>query len=347
MASGRQQEPAPQGAHIFLGGEPEAVRAAMEPLRRAAAQVYPPRTLVVSGETEVMAQLLDEHASGSLFAERRFSELVLPALPRARSKEEALLRRLLGALPAEDLLLVSGPAPKGGLPAWAKTAQDSPGGGSARIVWPPRPGRELAGWLRGQAKLRGLQPDEGAVNALLQNYDGNLVGLRMELDRLQLAGHEGKLTAQHLAELGAGADTALGVRELADACMRGDVAKAMRALADLQDDSHDHRMLILTTLGSKLTLLATAANAVHRGTPPQAALEGAGVWRSEMGAMDRALRRRGSPRWWDGLCARLAWIDGCARGRQLGDTDLELRNLVFAFASGRPAVPRPRLRRSG
>ena len=330
MAERKKAEAPLGGVWVVMGDDPEMVRLELEGLRqRAALANFPPRSFVVGSDIDVLRQVQDEFASGSLFADSRFVEVLLPAAPKVA--EQKVLKELPDIVGETDLLLLAVPAAKkSAAPAWAK--------GCREVIWAAQPTTyRYEGWLKSVAQSRQLQPDREVLNHWKEFYRGNPLAARMEMDRLRLAGVSGRCGMDQVREYGADRDEHLLIGDLIRGCLHGDARLVERVLLSMEEEAGSHHMLVLYTLARCVYQLGGMTHKIRRGMPMATALEESNIWSSQHDQWRSALRRRPNPDYWYGLASRLTWIDGCVRGRHLGIPDLEVRNLALAFCSLAPA----------
>jgi DNA polymerase-3 subunit delta len=262
----------------------------------------------------------------SLFAARRVLEIRIPgSKPGTKS---AALQELAGLAGPDLLLLVitgelDWSAQKS---AWVQ-ALDAAG------LWvdaQPVTQAQVPAWLTARAARLGLQLDAGAVTALAQQAEGNLLAAAQELEKLKLAGHV-QIGVEHVLA-SAAQSSRFDVTQLGEAVLRGDLPRALRVLAGLRAEGVEPT-LVLWALWQELRALwllllpgPSLGNAVwsrNRDHQPAAV--------ARLKPLGRAFFAR--------LDARLAAADRMVKGRQAGDAWDELALAAAEFASGRAVLP--------
>jgi len=324
--------------YLIAGEEPLLLQEALDAVRAAArAQGYAEREVLDAERGFDWQRLLDTCNTPSLFAPRRIVELRAAAAPDAEGG--AVLTRL-AQNPAPDVLLI---VALGKLESRARNAAwygALDAAGVSLYVWPVKP-EELPGWIGVRLRAAGLQADPDTLRLLAERTEGNLLAAQQEVEKLALL-YPGQ--AVGLAQIEAAvADSAhYEVFGWLNKVMAGDAQGAVRGLEGLRGEGVE-LLAILAVVANGLRQLARAAAAYGRDRNTGAALEAAGVFRTNQPAFARAVERSryGQVLGWLRDCAS---IDALAKssGTQPAAWE-ELLTLVLAAsgaARGRVAAMR-------
>jgi len=324
--------------YLIAGEEPLLLQESLDAIRAAArAKGYAEREVLDAERGFDWQRLVETCNTPSLFAPLRIVELRSANAPDAAGA--AVLTRLAQD-PAPDVLLI---VSLGKLESRARNAawySALESAGAGLYVWPLKP-EELPAWIGGRLKAAGLQADAETLRLLAERTEGNLLAAQQEVEKLALL-HPGQ--AIGLAQIEAAvADSAhYEVFGWFNKVMAGDARGAVRGLEGLRDEGVE-LLAILAVVAMGLRQLARAAQAYGRSRNAGAAVEAAGVFRTNQPAYARAVERSryGQVLGWLRDCAV---IDNLAKssGTQSAAWE-ELLTLVLA-ASGaarlKPAVAR-------
>jgi DNA polymerase-3 subunit delta len=181
-------------------------------------------------------------------------------------------------------------------------------------------------------RARGLLPDAGAARLLAERVEGNLLAGAQEIEKLLLLRGPGPVDAD--AVEAAVADNArFDVYALADACLAGEPARAVRILTGLRGEGVEPP-LVLWVLARELRTVAGLTLELARGSSPEQALARAGVWERRRPLLARAVHRLGA-RGAEALLRHTARVDRRIKGTLPGDPWEGLLDLALRLA-GRP-----------
>lgn len=274
----------------------------------------------------------------SLFAERRVLELRLPTGKPGETGAKMLIE-LAGEPPAGVLLLVRCPRLDRQAQS-AKWVQALERAGVAVAVYPLE-AAQFPGWIAARLRRYGLKAGPGVVELLAHHLEGNLLAAAQEIEKLALM-FEGEITLDDIE--GALCDNArFNVYALADACLRGEAAAALRILRRLRAEGTEP-VLLSWALVRELRGLAQMAAQRAAGAPLAQVLEAHPVWARRKPLVSAALARADAA-YWQSLLQDAALLDRLIKGRAAGDPWRALERLVAAFAGA--ATPGLRLELHG
>ena len=123
------------------------------------------------------------------------------------------------------------------------------------------------------------------------------------------------------------------VFKLADACLAGDAARAVRILHALRAEGDAVPALIGPVVQALLRLAGLAAEAA-RGGDLRAAMAAQRIWDSRQAQFRRALERHDA-NCWEAIAIECGRIDRMAKGRAQGDPWIAFERLLVAMANPR------------
>ena len=317
-----------RSCYLVTGAEPLIVQECADAIRRAArAAGCVDRERFDSSDNESWHNLVQSASAMSLFADRKLIEIQVENGKPGTEGSKALQEYLL--IDSDDILLiVAGKIDKQSQRAKWYTALDQ--GGTVVTVWPIHP-RDLPSWIQQRLNQRGMKCDRDAITMLAERVEGNLLAAAQEIEKLSLLANDTHITTDTVSQ-SVGNSARYNAFNMVDTALAGDARGALRALRGLKAEG-SAAPAILWPVSKELRLLIDASSAVKKGTPPGAALDRLGVWRSRLNLMQQALGRH-TPESLD-QCLHLNFAaDGSAKGFMPGDCWDYLESLVVAIASG-------------
>jgi DNA polymerase-3 subunit delta len=313
--------------YLLAGEEHLLVLEAADALRARAKQLGYAEREILDVEQHFDWDALARSANTmSLFAVRRLIDLRMPTGRPGREGSAAIVEYCENPPPDTVLLITA--------MAWSKKDNE----GTAWVnaveraglyvpVWPMKL-EELPGWIAQRCASRGLNPDAGAIEALVERVEGNSLAAAQEIDKLVLLHGSAPLDAQTLEDLVA--DSArFDVFKLIDAALAGNAARALRILDGLRAEGEQVPGLMGLVL-YQLQLLARLAAADNLA----AAFRAERVWDSREKMLRKVLARADRAHW-DACLAQAARIDRVSKGRGIGDAWREFERLLVAIAQPR------------
>ena len=317
-----------RSCYLVTGAELLIVQECADAIRRAArAAGCVDRERFDSSDKESWHNLVQSASAMSLFADRKLIEIQVENGKPGTEGSKALQEYLL--IDSDDILLiVAGKIDKQSQRAKWYTALDQ--GGTVVTVWPIHP-RDLPSWIQQRLNQRGMKCDRDAITMLAERVEGNLLAAAQEIEKLSLLANDTHITTDTVSQ-SVGNSARYNAFNMVDTALAGDARGALRALRGLKAEG-SAAPAILWPVSKELRLLIDASSAVKKGTPPGAALDRLGVWRSRLNLMQQALGRH-TPESLD-QCLHLNFAaDGSAKGFMPGDCWDYLESLVVAIASG-------------
>lgn len=313
-------------AYLIAGEEHLLVLEAADALRIRARELGYVEREVLDAEGSFDWDALARSASAmSLFASRKLIDLRLPTGKPGKDGSAAIIEFCKDPPPDTILLITANEWSSKHAAAWVEAIDRI---GIFVPVWPLK-ANELADWIKQRMASRGLKPDRGAIDALIERIEGNLLAAAQEIEKLALL-HGGKpLDAETLEELVADSSR-FDVFKLTDAALGGDSARALRILEGLRAEGEQVAGL-LGWITNQLQLLARLASA---GSNLSAAFRSEHVWPAREGMYRKALGRADSGHW-QACLAQAALVDRVSKGRGFGDAWRETERLLMMIAMPR------------
>jgi DNA polymerase-3 subunit delta len=261
----------------------------------------------------------------SLFSPRGLYELRLPNAKPGNTGAEILTQLAQRPAPNTLLMVITGKLDKATQQSRWVQALEQAGVGVA--VW-PLDAAKLPQWLKARLALRGVQAQPGVAELLAHYMEGNLLAAAQEIDKLAL------LAGGHTLELdevknSLSDNSRFSIYTLADVCLQGETAGAVRMLARLRVEGIEP-VLILWALAREVRAMAAISTELSTGKSESAVFQAHRVWGQRQALVAKAVRRvpRGS---WLALLVRAAKVDRILKGRAPGEIWHELEILVLAI----------------
>jgi DNA polymerase-3 subunit delta len=272
--------------YLVAGEEPLLLQESLDAVRAVArTQGYAEREVLDAERGFEWQRLLDTCNTPSLFAPRRIVELRAGSAPDAEGGK--VLTRVAQD-PAPDVLLI---VSLGKLESRARNAAwcgALEAAGVGLYIWPLKP-EELSGWIGNRLRAAGLQADPDTLRLLAERTEGNLLAAQQEVEKLALL-YPGQTLGLPQIEAAVADSAHYEVFGWLNKLMAGDARGAVRGLEGLRAEGVD-LLPILAVVASGLRQLARAASSYSRNRNASAALEAAGVFRTNQPAFARALER--------------------------------------------------------
>ena len=113
-------------------------------------------------------------------------------------------------------------------------------------------------WLKERIQSRALRVENGVIELLCEQLEGNVLAAAQEVDKLQVLAKEGALTLQLVSE--SLADQArFDVYALSDMCLQGNLARVLRIKNRLQSEGVEPVIVVWALAREARTLCALAA----------------------------------------------------------------------------------------
>jgi len=250
--------------------------------------------------------------SMSLFAERRLTELRVPKSLGAPGTKA--LTELCGLPPSDDLMIVIMPAldKRQRSAKWAKLVESS---GWLVDSYEVKPA-QFPRWIKSRLQSRALRVENGVVELLAAQLEGNILAAAQEIDKLQVLADKGavsvKLVNESLAD-----QAQFDVYALSDVCLVGDFARALRIKQRLQSEGVEP-VIVVWALVREIRVLATLAAAIETGVARNSAFKQHRIWSSREGVVNAALNRLNSQQCYN-LLQQAAHLDQTVKGQRYSE----------------------------
>jgi len=274
--------------YLVAADEPLLVGEATDQIRRAATERgFDERDVHFVERSFRWDSVLAGADSLSLFSEKRILELRMNS-PRPGDAGAKAIRELAESDDPDRLVIISIQArldASAQRSVWVKTCEKLGVVVDIRAVT-----REsLPGFIGRRARKHGLTIATDAAELLADRVEGNLLAADQELAKLALITESGRVNADDV--LAAVASNArFDVFRLSDAVIAGDLPRALRVLAGLQQEGVAPP-LVAWALVREILLLSELRQAIGRGMSPEQAMSRQRVWQSRQPALRRALGR--------------------------------------------------------
>ncbi len=344
-----------QPLYTLHGDEPLLMQEAADAIRAAAraAGCTERDVFNVSGAHFDWSSVLGAAQEMSLFASAKVVEIGIPSGKPGKDGADAL-QRYAARLPEGVVTLVTLPRLDGSQTksAWF-SALDAAG---VQIRVEPVPRAALPAWIAQRLAAQGQRVHDGedgqrALAFFADRVEGNLLAAQQEMHKLALLHAAGELSADEI-EAAVLNVARYDVRQLCEATLAGQVARALRMLDGLRAEG-ESAVGVLWQVADDLRAIKRVRAALDAGRPMPLALTDARVWGPRQRTIERAMPRF-SERAAQRLLVAASLCDGITKGLRRPDWPPEpwdaLRRLVLMtlrFSAPAPArergAPRPPL----
>ena len=313
--------------YLVSGDEPFQVDEACQLIRQQCQQQgYSERELFHVDRSFDWQQLQSAAGALSLFSQQRMIELRLPSGKPGTEGARALVD-YCEQVPDDIILLIVAAKLESSQARskWFKALEQA---GVVIQVWPIEKG-QLPGWIRQRMQVRGMQPNDGALQMLVDRVEGNLLAADQELEKLRLLYGEGIIDEQQVAA--AVSDSArFDVFGLVDAALAGNAQRASRILYGLMAEGIE-AIVVLWALAREIRSINAMSLAIQAGQSMDAVMGQYRVWEKRKPQVRAALQRYPARRW-QGLLWQAAEIDKMIKGLSAGKAWDELLQLTLKIA---------------
>ena len=316
--------------YLVHGDEPLLTMEACQAVRDAARERgFTEREVYTADRGFDWSSLSGVSQSMSLFAEKRLIELRLPTGKPGTAGSEALVQLASGIGDDTALLVWSARLDKKAQSAkWAKALDKA---GVTTAIY-PLSSRELPGWIARRMQAQGLKPKPGVADMLAYRYEGNLLALSQEAEKLGLLFGEGDISVADL-EGKLGDSARFDVFRLVDNCLQGDGPATVRILKALRAEGVAP-VLVLWALVREIRSLAGMEIELANGKSESQLFKEFRVWSTRQALVRSALKRHPRGRW-KALLQGAHRADKVIKGREAGDAWQALQALGLALSGVR------------
>jgi DNA polymerase-3 subunit delta len=318
---------------LLHGAEPLMIEESCDVIRRAALERgFGERISMTVGPRFEWDQIREHSQSLSLFSSRTLLELRLPS-GRPGEPGARAITEFCDHPPPDTVLLVIAGRLEGRVKQsrWVKALQKC----GAVVEHPALESDRLPHWIRARLKSRGLNADDQAVKLLSYYLEGNLLAAAQEIDKLALLCADGRLTADRVIS-SIGDHARFTVYTLVDACLSGNVPKALRMLNSLRAEGTEP-VLINWALSREIRNLARVSAGLARGEPRAKLFRDYNIWARRTHIVTAALKRLDIAGWW-ALLQAASRADRVAKGQAEGDVWLVLERICLTLGGVSSAV---------
>lgn len=321
--------------YFIYGDEPLLKQEALDTLRRAARERgFDERHRFDADEGLDWDAIFDASQALSLFSARQIIELQLPdKLDKSGSER---LRELTGQCHPDLLLLITGPRLNQAQQktAWFKALAAA---GPTVIVFPPD-ARHFPRWLEQRLHRYRLRAEPDALHWLAYAFEGNLLAVAGEIEKLSLLGLPQPLTLAALQQ-NVLPHHHFNPFQLLDPLLQGKVKRGCRILLQLRQEGVEAGMLC-HLLAKELATLLALQQALHGGQNFHQAAAAQHVWSSRQPLMQAALGRLPLAKL-HGLHAMLAAADRALAAFDDDEAWRWLYSLCIGFLNEQPLTITP------
>lgn len=324
-------EKGPPRAILLFGDEPLLIEESARRARDSAHRHGFTERIPLSAESGFeWSRLTGSSRTLSLFSARRFIELRLPTGKPGDAGTQAFVEYCEATDPDVCLLVITGRLDARSKQAkWVKALDD----GGWVVEHKALGASQFRGWFQGRLKDKGLTVDGDTIGRLCHFLEGNLLAAAQEIDRMVLfAGPDGHVDAGAVTR-GLVDHARFNVYALTDACLAGDIRKALRILSLLRNEGIEP-VLVSWALAKELRSLVRIKHGLRHGEQKGRLFKQHNIWSNRAPAVNAALGRLGETRL-ESLTRQMARCDRVLKGREQGLIWHELDVLALMMGDAR------------
>ena len=249
----------------------------------------------------------------SLFSERRLLEFRVPKSLGIQGTKA--ISEYCDKLPEDDVLVIIMPFldKKQRQAKWLKLAD--------QVGWIADcyevDSNQLPRWIKNRLQSRALRVENGVVEALSEQLEGNLLAVAQEIDKLQVLSNDGAVPLQLLNE--SLADQArFDVYSLSDSCLQGNYARTIRIMQRLKSEGLEP-VIIVWSLVKEIRTLSAISHGMSIGINKSQLFKQHRIWSKREGIMSAALNRVDNRAWYS-ILEQAAHLDQSVKGQRYDET---------------------------
>lgn len=259
----------------------------------------------------------------SLFAERRIIEFRVPKTLGAPGTKA--VTEYCQAPADDDILIIL-------MPALDKRQRSAKWVSAIQSVGWVADGYDISqqqfpAWLKKRLQSRSLRVENGVIELMTEQLEGNVMAAAQEVDKLQVLAKDGAVTLKLVNE--SLADQArFDVYALTDGCLLGDFNRVLRIKSRLQSEGVEP-VIVVWALVREIRVLAAIAAGLQQGQSRSMLFKQNRIWSKREPAVNAALNRLSSVSWYDAL-EQAAHLDQTVKGQrytEVGTTWYQIEQL--------------------
>jgi len=318
-------------ALLMYGEEPLQLREALDALRvQLKTQGYEQReTFEVDGNFDWQALTMEANA-GSLFAENRIIELLLPTGKPGKKGSEFIVdwfKRPVQSPPEIVLVILCEKIEQAQVKSkWFQAIEAN----GLAVQSRPIALNALPQWCQNRAREMGLQLSSEAAQVLAERVEGNLLAADQELEKLSLLFPSEHPISETDIQENVADQAHYQLFALSTAALTGQTAYALQILNRLRQEGLE-AAIILWLLAKEVRTLVQVLEYEQTQTRAQA-FKQCRVWAAKQNELGQALRRQGLS-YWRQVLADCAQADFEIKGLQKGDIWLTLNQILVKISA--------------
>lgn len=306
---------------LINGNEPLLIEEALDQLRQGCRAIGFTERLTWQLDASFDWGLLSSAGqSMSLFSEKRLLELRVPGkLGVAGSKA---LGEYCANPPQDDLLFLIMPLldKKQRQAAWFKKVSAV---GQVLDFYDINE-TQFPQWLKQRLQSRALRVENGVIELMTQQLEGNLLAAAQEIDKLKVLAPDGAVTLSLLAECMAD-HTRFDVFQLIDSILSGDLRRVRRIIRRLKSEGIEP-VIVVWALARECRTLTEISSGLQQGNSRNDLFRQHRIWNKRQAGVNAALDRHSLASLY-GLLKQAAILDQTVKGQrydQPGDVWFQL-----------------------
>ena len=173
--------------------------------------------------------------------------------------------------------------------------------------------QQFPNWLKQRLQSRALRVENGVIDMLSEQLEGNVMAAAQEIDKLQVLAKDGAVTLKLLTE--SLADQArFDVYALTDVCLLGDFNRVLRIKSRLQSEGIEP-VIVVWALVREIRAMTAISAAISSGQNRASVYKQNRIWSKREPAVNAAIQRLALPQWYQ-LLEQVAHLDQTVKGQR-------------------------------
>lgn len=259
----------------------------------------------------------------SLFAERRIIEFRVPKALGAPGTKA--ITEYCQAPADDDILIIMMPAldKRQRSAKWVAAIQSVGWVADGYDISP----QQFPAWLKKRLQSRSLRVENGVIELMTEQLEGNVMAAAQEVDKLQVLAKDGAVTLKLVND--SLADQArFDVYALTDGCLLGDFNRVLRIKSRLQSEGIEP-VIVVWALVREIRVLAALAAGLQQGQNRSMLFKQNRIWSKREPMVNAALSRMSSKKLYEAL-EQAAHLDQTVKGQrysEVGSTWYQIEQL--------------------
>jgi len=173
--------------------------------------------------------------------------------------------------------------------------------------------QQFPNWLKQRLQSRALRVENGVIDLLSEQLEGNVMAAAQEIDKLRVLAQDGAVTLKLVTD-SLSDQACFDVYALTDACLLGDFNRVLRIKNRLQSEGVEP-VIVVWALVREIRTMSVISAAISTGQGRSAVYKQNRIWSKREPAVNKAVQRLSLPQWY-ALLEQAAHLDQTVKGQR-------------------------------